>query len=405
MLSIYFDPLLLKIRNLPSWVEGKFLVVKDKDQANIIFTTKIEKKWLSSIEYFLVQSKDELKEHFDVLLIDNIHIIEPDLKKTVVLERLSNVSSNISSRLNKALFKLPLKVKSDEMLLEEIQKCAQELKIETSLELFVKNKDVKELKRATDTIPLEVFTKIIKTKIDKPIVGSRVDITGEEFNYVAFPVYEVQENQSWIIATITNQRYNYFFSETLFKYIENTLIYRKNLDKQMSFKLLSDIDDVTGLFNQRKLFSDLEELIIKHDKNDTNFAIMFIDVDHFKKVNDNFGHIVGSKILVDIGNELKEQLRDSDLIYRYGGDEFVVVMPQINRSIVHNVAKRVLDSIKEKDFYIEENKNYNLTISIGLAEYPIDALTVKDIIRFADEMMYISKNTGRGKIFHISEVK
>jgi diguanylate cyclase (GGDEF)-like protein len=405
MLSIYFEPILLKIKDLPSWVEGSYRIVSDSSDANIIFITDAIKCDREGVEYLLVQSQDELKQNIDVLFNDHVHLIEADLNKKVILKKLNSVSKNIFAKLNKELFRLPLKIKSDEMLMDEILKAAARLNINLTLEIFVKTKGLKELKRETDTIPKKVFQKIIETDIEKPIIGRVLEIETNKNLHLAFPVYEVAQKQSWIISKPTSPKDHYFFSENFFQYIENTLIYRKSLDKQMSFKLLSDIDDVTGLFNQRKLMSDLESLILKYKDSEKNFSVMFIDVDHFKKVNDNYGHLVGSKILVDIGNELRSLLRDSDLIYRYGGDEFVVVMPNVSRSVVHNVAKRVLDSIKSKEFYIKENENYNLTISIGLAEYPIDAMTVKDIIRFADEMMYISKNTGRGKIFHISEVK
>ncbi len=132
---------------------------------------------------------------------------------------------------------------------------------------------------------------------------------------------------------------------------------------------------------------------------------MFIDVDHFKSVNDNYGHVVGSKLLQDIGEVLSLILRASDHIYRYGGDEFVVIMPTVDIKTVHDIASRVLAKIKHKSFQIDNGETYKLSVSIGIAEYPTDAKSAIEIIRFADEMMYMSKRSGRGKVFHVKEVE
>src|SRR5690606_25619014 len=126
---------------------------------------------------------------------------------------------------------------------------------------------------------------------------------------------------------------------------------------------------------------------------------------HFKQVNDNFGHVIGSQMLIEIGEELRKTLRATDKIYRYGGDEFVVIMPQVSSQTVHAVAVRILNSVKGKTFNIGKAKDYKLSLSIGIAEYPTDAKTSRDIIEFADEMMYISKKSGRGKVFHVREVR
>ena len=91
----------------------------------------------------------------------------------------------------------------------------------------------------------------------------------------------------------------------------------KALSRQNS---LVHIDDVTGLYNQRKLHKDLIELIRKYERSGENFALLFIDIDHFKSVNDNYGHLIGTKLLADLGRVLRRVLRDTDLLYRYGGD-------------------------------------------------------------------------------------
>tara|TARA_Y100000590_G_C15496456_1_gene929851 strand:- start:415 stop:975 length:561 start_codon:yes stop_codon:yes gene_type:complete len=178
-----------------------------------------------------------------------------------------------------------------------------------------------------------------------------------------------------------------------------------NKEKEQNLTVLATTDEITGLYNQRKLSQDLEKAIKHHEIEDETFSIMFIDIDHFKQVNDNYGHVVGSKLLQDIGEVLSLILRASDHIYRYGGDEFVVIMPTVDIETVHDIATRVLEKIKNKKFDIGNGEKYNLSVSIGIAEYPTDAKSALEIIKFADEMMYMSKRSGRGKVFHVNEVE
>jgi diguanylate cyclase (GGDEF)-like protein len=126
--------------------------------------------------------------------------------------------------------------------------------------------------------------------------------------------------------------------------------------------------------------------------------VLFIDLDHFKRVNDTHGHLIGSKLLAEIGYLIKAQLRLIDYAFRYGGDEFVVLLPQTGKESSLVVARRLLENMRESCFCKEENLNLNVRASIGLATYPHDAKTPHDVIRQADEMMYLVKNSTRDNI-------
>ncbi|MEX1100042.1 MAG: GGDEF domain-containing protein, partial [Bacteriovoracaceae bacterium] len=251
-----------------------------------------------------------------------------------------------------------------------------------------------------------VFNKIKQTSLPKIFIGKTLDVdAGRDRIYCAFPVYKKENKESWCVCVIERKRKEYVLNDLFFRHLENTVIYRKNLEKMSGYLDLANKDDVTGLFNQRKLVSDLAKTIEYHGEIGKTFSVMFLDVDHFKLVNDNFGHVVGSQMLVEIAQELRNVLRSTDKIYRYGGDEFVVIMPEIKMEITHKIAMRVRASLKEKKFNINTAKDYQLSLSIGIAEYPTDAKTANEIIDFADSMMYASKKSGRGKIFHIGEVQ
>ena len=121
-------------------------------------------------------------------------------------------------------------------------------------------------------------------------------------------------------------------------------------------------------------------------------------------MNDQFGHVVGSQLLVDMAAVLKTQLRASDLVYRYGGDEFIVLLPKSNVEESKKIAVRISEVVKAAEFVINHEQKYRLSLSIGISEFPSDADSAKSIIEFADKMMYMSKKSGRGKVFHITEV-
>jgi diguanylate cyclase (GGDEF)-like protein len=161
---------------------------------------------------------------------------------------------------------------------------------------------------------------------------------------------------------------------------------------------LTITDDCTGLYNARHLYKTLETEVYRSSRFGYEFSILFIDLDHFKTVNDTHGHLIGSKLLAEIGYLVKAQLRLIDFAFRYGGDEFVVLLPQTGKDQALVVAKRLRDAMRDSCFCREEGLNLNIRASIGLATYPHDARTAHDVIRQADGMMYMVKNTTRDNI-------
>src|SRR5579884_542574 len=161
---------------------------------------------------------------------------------------------------------------------------------------------------------------------------------------------------------------------------------------------LTITDDVTGLYNARHLYKTLEQEVYRSARFGYEFTVLFIDLDHFKQVNDTHGHLVGSKLLAEIGYLIKAQLRLIDFAFRYGGDEFVVLLPQTGKDSALIVARRLRDSLRSSQFCKEEGLNLNVRASMGLATYPHDAKSPHDIIRQADEMMYMVKNSTRDNI-------
>ena len=161
---------------------------------------------------------------------------------------------------------------------------------------------------------------------------------------------------------------------------------------------LTITDDVTGLYNARHLYTTLESEVYRSARFGYEFTVLFIDLDHFKRVNDTHGHLVGSRLLAEVGFHLKHHLRLIDYAFRYGGDEFVILLPQTNKDAAMVVAHRILDVFRHTAFLAGDGLGLSVRASIGVATYPEDAKSTHEIIRQADEMMYMVKNSTRDNI-------
>src|SRR3954463_7086737 len=161
---------------------------------------------------------------------------------------------------------------------------------------------------------------------------------------------------------------------------------------------LTITDDCTGLYNARHLYKTLEAEVYRSARFGHEFSVIFIDLDHFKSVNDTHGHLVGSKLLAEVGYVIKSHLRLIDYAFRYGGDEFVILLPQTSKEAALIVARRLLEVMRLSEFMATEGLKLNVRCSMGLATYPEDAKSAHEIIRQADEMMYSVKNTTRDNI-------
>lgn len=163
-------------------------------------------------------------------------------------------------------------------------------------------------------------------------------------------------------------------------------------------KNLSYIDDLTQLYNQRYLPQVLDQEISRARRMGSGFSVLFLDADHFKLVNDTHGHWVGSKLLIELGHVLKSSTRSCDYAFRYGGDEYIVVLVDTTSENARRVAERIRKTVEETSFLVDGSK-VNLTVSIGLASYPDHSLTKEQLIKMADQAMYYGKNKSRNIVY------
>lgn len=161
---------------------------------------------------------------------------------------------------------------------------------------------------------------------------------------------------------------------------------------------LTITDDCTSLYNARHLNFMLETEVYRSHRYGYEFSILFIDLDFFKKVNDTHGHLMGSKLLGEIGEMIKSHCRLIDFAFRYGGDEFVVLLPQTSKENACRVARRLHRMIREGTWLESEGISVRITASVGVATYPTDSQTKVDLLHMADEAMYVVKNSTRDSV-------
>lgn len=160
---------------------------------------------------------------------------------------------------------------------------------------------------------------------------------------------------------------------------------------------LTITDDLTQLYNYRYLMKYLEADVKRCLRYKKKVSLLFIDVDGFKRINDTFGHLVGSQALSEMGQVFKRIVRETDVVGRYGGDEFVIVLPETPLNGAMAIAERIRKKVEECEF-VAQNLSIRLTVSLGVANCPKHTLTAEGLIKKADAAMYRAKELSKNSI-------
>lgn len=188
----------------------------------------------------------------------------------------------------------------------------------------------------------------------------------------------------------------------LYVLCDYTAIALQNARQMKLIHQLTITDDCTGLYNARHLYDLLEQEISRKGGGGggglKGFSLLFFDLDHFKTVNDTYGHISGSSLLAEVGVLVKRVLGQEHAGFRYGGDEFVALLRGLNRPAALALTNNLRDELRDTSFLNAEGRNVRLTASFGLASFPEDGDTLQGIIHAADSMMYCAKEEGRDRI-------
>ncbi len=164
-------------------------------------------------------------------------------------------------------------------------------------------------------------------------------------------------------------------------------------ESEARIQRLAHFDQLTGLPNRVLLIDRFENLLLQSKRTDSNFAVMFVDLDRFKDINDTLGHTIGDQVLMEISRRFKMQIRDQDTLARFGGDEFIFILPATDSAAAAKVAERLI-KVASNAFYIQEHE-LTSTVSIGISIYPFDGSDMDTLIKNADTAMYKVKYAAR----------
>lgn len=163
-------------------------------------------------------------------------------------------------------------------------------------------------------------------------------------------------------------------------------------------RTLSITDEYTGLYNARYMHEILPPLLHEANRHGKNLAVAFMDIDNFKRVVDTYGHLSGTMVLKEIGNTVSGCLSERDILIKYGGDEYVLIMPDRDKKHAVELTEKILQTIRSSLYLQDDPKPVKVTASFGLAIYPEDAQSKKDLLLFADNAMYKIKNSTKNGI-------
>ena len=179
------------------------------------------------------------------------------------------------------------------------------------------------------------------------------------------------------------------------------LMFDKLYYKKLAFYNLV-IDPLTKLYNQKLIKKILDREVYLMKKNKNNLGILFIDLDNFKNVNTKYGHLAGTQVIKEVGKILKENSRKSDYVFRYGGDEYLIILPEAKKEKILEIAERMRMLIKDHDFKFED-QNIKITASLGAGSYSNKYKENKEFLQSADKALYKSKNKSKDCVTYIGD--
>lgn len=169
------------------------------------------------------------------------------------------------------------------------------------------------------------------------------------------------------------------------------------IEQTQKLKFLANFDELTGIWNRRMVVTQMRIEWTRHLREEHTCSVLMLDIDHFKLVNDTYGHAGGDEALRNFSEILRENVRPYDLVGRFGGEEFVVLLPNTSKLEAKEVAERVRVEVESKIIHIKNDCSFNITVSIGVAEQESTDKDVQELISKADSALYFAKKEGRNQ--------
>ena len=264
----------------------------------------------------------------------------------------------------------------------------------TYLNNIIDNNFIKKVDRGY-TIALSLLLALliasVVSRVNSAFTASMMSLS-TYFIYILISYYALRFENLWLELI-----YPLIFSIAAFTlaYIGKYLV--KSRDFEQQYKLATT-DGLTELYNHRYFQEQIRMQVEQAKRYSTNFSLIIIDIDFFKKFNDTFGHQSGDAVLRQVAQTLKKNVRSTDIVCRYGGEEMSIILPNTIKDEAHTTAQKICNRVAEKKFKLIGDKETGVTISLGVATFPFDGDTAQKIIEAADKKLYEAKNNGRNQV-------
>jgi diguanylate cyclase (GGDEF)-like protein len=241
---------------------------------------------------------------------------------------------------------------------------------------------------------VDKYTNCKECEVYRNVCPTIVEELGEHLNNMVFLLRKKNEKVKKQVQNIDH----------LNKELRSAL---ENLDsRNMEIQKLVITDKLTGLYNRHYMMTVLEDEIMRYTRKGYQFSILMLDIDDFKSVNETYGHLFGDEVLSGLGGILKKTTRTYDRTFRFGGEEFVVVLPETEQTIAWMVAERIREAFAEKQFGAKTDdgeEKVSRTVSIGVTSYT-ENLGVEEFLKQADDALYEAKSRGKNRVVRYTEI-
>lgn len=188
-----------------------------------------------------------------------------------------------------------------------------------------------------------------------------------------------------------------YYNDEIGFLINNFFEMKQTIDKNIEkLQYNNSYDFLTKIFNRKTYLELTEEIFELSKRQNEPFSILLIDIDHFKRINDTYGHLIGDEVLKSVSSNISKLLRKSDILGRYGGEEFIVTLPNTKLDNAKTIAEKINKYIYD-NHYVNETYNFQLSVSVGIAQIKKET-NLTDLIHKADEALYKAKNSGRNRV-------
>ena len=264
----------------------------------------------------------------------------------------------------------------------------------TSVNNIIDNNFIKKVNRGYTialSILLALFIASVVTRVSSAFTASMMSLSAY-FIYILVAYYSMKYENLWLEVV-----YPLIFSIAAFTfaYVVKYLIKSRDFEQQYR---LATTDGLTELYNHRYFQEQIRMQVEQSKRYNNNFSLIIIDIDFFKKFNDTFGHQSGDAVLRQVAQTLKKNVRATDIVCRYGGEEMSIILPNTGKDEAFSTAQKICERVASKKFKLAGDKETNVTISLGVSTFPYDGDNAPAIIEAADKRLYNAKNNGRNQV-------